>query len=87
MSQTDNCKGCRESVVVTKEQIQNMLAELESNKGFELAENVVYVQRLKHCSVCQYLQYETTCTQCGCIVQIRARLVNSTCPYPGISKW
>lgn len=87
MNQDNNCKGCRESVVISKEQIQKMLSDIESNNSFELVHNTIYIQRLDKCSACKYLQYENTCTQCGCIVQIRARLKNEICPYPGASRW
>lgn len=87
MSGTENCKGCRESVSVSKEQIQKMLSELESSDSFELIEDSIYTNRLNKCSNCKYLEYGTTCTQCGCIVQIRARLAHETCPHPGASRW
>jgi DNA invertase Pin-like site-specific DNA recombinase len=87
MAYDENCKGCRESVKVSREQIQKMLSEIEENNSFGLVEEVEYLNRLNQCSKCKYIQYENTCTQCGCIVQIRARLASGTCPYPGISRW
>lgn len=87
MAKMDNCKGCRESVRVPNKQIQQMLIEIESNGKFQLVENQVYQHRLSKCEGCKYLKYDSTCMQCGCIVQIRARLATGTCPFPGEARW
>ncbi|MGF9701040.1 MULTISPECIES: DUF6171 family protein [Paenibacillus] len=46
-----------------------------------------YAQRLSSCADCPALQYGTTCRYCGCLVQVRAKLVESTCPFPYESRW
>jgi hypothetical protein len=87
MNSRNNCKACSASVKVKNVQIKEMLDEIEANESFELAHIELYNFRLSKCDECKYLQYETTCMQCGCIVQIRARLANSTCPFPSVSRW
>ncbi|WP_223199821.1 DUF6171 family protein [Paenibacillus sp. 37] len=46
-----------------------------------------YERRLSICSACPGLQYGTTCRHCGCLVQVRAKLSESTCPFPYESQW
>jgi hypothetical protein len=43
----------------------------------------VYERRLARCFACPSLQYGTTCAYCGCVVQVRAKLKDKTCPAPG----
>ena len=83
----DSCKGCRESVRVTEAQIQEMLRQIIDNGHFEIATEDIYKDRLFQCHNCVYLEYGNTCLQCGCIIQIRARLKDETCPFPGKKKW
>ena len=42
-----------------------------------------YERRLSRCFACPSLQYGTTCAYCGCVVQVRAKLKDKTCPAPG----
>jgi hypothetical protein len=87
MSNAENCKGCRASVRVPGKQIQDMLSEIENSGRFQLVERKDYEYRLSKCEACKYIQYDNTCMQCGCIVQIRARLATGTCPFPGEARW
>jgi hypothetical protein len=87
VDETNNCKGCRTSVRVLDNQIQEMLKEIENSGNFELAALDTYEERLDKCAACKYLEYDNTCLQCGCIVHIRARLRKSSCPFPGESRW
>lgn len=84
--QVSGCKGCREEYKVTDEQIQRVL----SSPMFS-AERCVsdeeYDARLDACSSCPKLHGATTCTLCGCIVQITAKLIEKRCPYPGHDRW
>jgi hypothetical protein len=87
MAYTDNCKGCSRSVRVASEEISNMVKEIVDSGNFNLVTEEVYEERLQQCNDCKYLQYETTCIQCGCIVQIRALLADKDCPHTKRSKW
>jgi hypothetical protein len=81
------CKACLASTKVTDGDIQLAIDKLSRLKGMKFVEDSLYLSRLEKCDVCAYLEYGTTCLQCGCIVQIRAKLPDSTCPYPKDRKW
>jgi membrane protease subunit (stomatin/prohibitin family) len=81
------CKACSASVNVSEQEIDEMLNKIISGNQFQIAAEEIYENRLDKCFSCNYLQYGTTCMQCGCIVQIRAKLKDSTCPYPKLSRW
>ena len=81
------CKACSASVYVSEKEIDEMLNIITSNNEFKLASEEIYEKRLDICFNCNSPEYGTTCLQCGCIVQIRAKLLESTCPYPQKSKW
>ncbi|MCC3375019.1 DUF6171 family protein [Cohnella sp. REN36] len=80
------CKGCTEDVKLTMEQIARMVSKLDRFPE-TCAEEEVYATRLAACRACPSLQYGTTCAHCGCIVQLRAKLRDKTCPAPGGSRW
>lgn len=81
------CKACSASVIVSENEIDEMINIIISGNQFKLISEDIYEKRIDICFNCKYLEYGTTCLQCGCIVQIRARLLESTCPYPKKSKW
>jgi hypothetical protein len=81
------CKACSTSVRITNDAISEMINTIINSNQFEIADDKSYNYRLEQCLSCNYLQYDTTCMQCGCIVHVRAKLKNSTCPYPQKAKW
>lgn len=87
MPDNEKCKACSVSVRLVSEDIERMVNAIKKNKGFKLVSEDIYSRRLEKCSSCKYLEYNTTCNQCGCIVQVRALLKNKNCPSPGKSKW
>lgn len=87
MAYTDKCRGCSASVLVAPEDIKKMIEEIVDSGNFDLVAEDVYGVRLQRCSGCEFLQYGTTCMQCGCIVQIRALLTEKDCPHPQNTKW
>lgn len=64
-----------------------MIDEIIKSGNFKLVSNKVYNKRIAKCSECVYLDYNTNCTQCGCIVQVRALLEDKNCPCPKNSRW
>lgn len=82
----DTCKGCTASVQVDKEQIRRILNALSAHPDQCVSEEE-YAKRLEICQSCPSLTYDTTCSHCGCLVAIRAKLKNNACPYPGQAKW
>jgi hypothetical protein len=87
MAYTDNCKGCSKSVRVASEDISKMLEEIVNSGNFKVVAEEVYKIRLKQCGGCEYLQYGTTCMQCGCIVHVRALMSDKDCPHTKKSRW
>ncbi|MBB2183836.1 hypothetical protein H0486_13235 [Lachnospiraceae bacterium MD1] len=81
------CKGCLASVRVSDQEIIEAIDKLSRLKKIQFVSDDIYQQRLEICDSCSDLEYGTTCLQCGCIVQIRAKLVDSHCPYPKNRKW
>lgn len=81
------CKACSATVHVADEEISKAIERLAKLKGMKFVEDALYERRLEICSECQYLEYDTTCLQCGCIVQIKAKLPDSYCPFPKNKKW
>jgi hypothetical protein len=87
MKYTDRCKGCLANVNIPSEDIRKMVEEIANNEEFSIVSEKVYGERLDKCMNCEYLQYGTTCMQCGCIVQVRALLYDKNCPHPKGSIW
>lgn len=87
MSYIDSCKGCSASVNVAPDDIKAMVFSIINSGNFNLVSEETYSKRLQKCGNCKYLEYNTTCRQCGCIVQIRALQQEKDCPYPKSSMW
>ena len=87
MSQTDECKGCREKVRLSKEEIQQIFGDAAKVRDVKLVPEDVYEMRFKICSQCPALHYSTTCIYCGCLMPVKAKLQNAKCPYPYAPKW
>ncbi|MBQ3426712.1 MAG: hypothetical protein IJH37_06140 [Clostridia bacterium] len=81
------CKRCGLKTVLSEEDIEKMKAEVRAMRGVRLVPDDEYVRRLGVCLSCEKLEYGSTCTLCGCVVQVRAMLRDGRCPYPGKSKW
>ena len=80
------CKGCSESVQVSDQQLERILNKLALKPELVVSERV-YEDRLSLCEDCPQLVYGTTCSQCGCLVKIRARMKDKSCPLPGEPRW
>ena len=85
------CKGCSENVNtkrhISQEQIEDAINKLAKSKRIKFVSDEVYEFRLLQCKECEYLEYGTTCLQCGCFVQIRAKLADAVCPLSKQKKW
>ncbi|WP_091002034.1 DUF6171 family protein [Paenibacillus sp. OK003] len=81
------CKGCNDQYdVKISEAKMARLVELAS-RSRPVVDDAEYERRLSTCYNCPGLQYGTTCRYCGCLVQVRAKLVESTCPFPYEPRW
>lgn len=87
MLELEQCKGCLETVHLSEEETKQVFGDVLRVKGVKLSTTETYRQRLETCYECSALQYDTTCKYCGCIVQVKAKLLNSKCPYPYNPKW
>lgn len=86
MQTSSSCKGCSADVHVTQEQIDRMVTKLARFPDACVPDEL-YDRRLEACLSCPSLQYGSTCSHCGCIVQVRAKFRDKTCPAPGGSRW
>ncbi len=81
------CKRCGMKTVLSEQEIQKAVSDVISMKGVRLADDSEYERRFAVCLDCEKLEYGSTCMLCGCIMQVRARLADGKCPYPGKGKW
>lgn len=87
MKPDSNCKGCRETVRMTPDEIIRKYVEpLKLSPGRVVADDE-YQRRLSLCQGCSGLEYGTTCKYCGCLVHVKAKLNDSRCAYPYAPKW
>lgn len=83
----EKCKRCGLKTVVSQEEINKMVEQVTNMKGVRLVSDEVYAERFKICTECEKFEYGSTCTLCGCVMQVRARLASGKCPYPKNRKW
>lgn len=80
------CKGCSASVQVDEQQLERIIRALSANPE-QCVDDDTYAKRMSICEACPSLIYDTTCKHCGCLVAVRAKLKDRSCPYPGQAKW
>ncbi len=78
------CKRCAVKTVLDENDIQKMVDEVTGMKGVQLADEAVYEKRFSVCTECEGFMYGSTCSYCGCVMQVRARLSDGRCPK---KKW
>lgn len=78
------CKRCGMKTVLSNEDIQKMVDEVTKMKGIRLACEHIYNLRFNCCKSCDSFVYGSTCSVCGCVMQVRARLSDGKCPK---KKW
>lgn len=87
-SRLGDCKGCNRSPILSDEKIERMVTlAVQGKEPHELTPADMLEKRLAACMSCPSLQFGTTCKHCGCMVQIRTRLLSSYCPSPYGSQW
>ncbi|HHY81428.1 MAG TPA: hypothetical protein GX505_01975 [Clostridiales bacterium] len=87
MSNSNKCEACSVSVHLTQEEIDKLFGKMARVRDIKTVSEDEYKKRINICMNCESLLYNTTCRHCGCIVQIKAKLQNSACPYPYKPKW
>ena len=78
------CKRCGIKTVLSEEDIENMVNEVKAMRSVRLVDDKVYADRFGICTECDKLLYGSTCSVCGCVVQVRALLADGRCPK---KKW
>jgi hypothetical protein len=86
MAAESSCKGCRPEYKVTEAQIARILASPKFAAEFCVPDEV-YRARLELCQSCPKLQDGVTCSLCGCIMPVVAKLKARGCPLPGRGLW
>lgn len=81
------CKGCNDQYDVKISEAKMARIVALASRSRPAVEDSEYERRMSICSHCPALQYGTTCRYCGCLVQVRAKLVESTCPFPYEPRW
>jgi len=81
------CKGCSASVRLKQSEVERILADYLQENPAPLVSDVTYADRLRLCRDCSKLQYGTTCSHCGCLVQVMAKLKDKYCPSPQAPAW
>lgn len=81
------CKRCQSKPTLTPGEIEKMVREIRSMKGIKLVDEDKYRKRLEICQCCEKFEYNSTCTLCGCVMQVRAMLADGRCPYPKSARW
>lgn len=78
------CKRCDLKTVLSEEDIAKMVDDVTSMRGIRLVNDDKYNERFSVCGECENFMYGSTCTVCGCVMQVRALLADGRCPK---KKW
>ncbi len=81
------CKRCGLKTFISQEDIDKMVEDIKKMKGVRLADDELFNKRFAICMECEKFEYGSTCSLCGCVMQVRARLKDGKCPYPKNKKW
>ena len=81
------CKRCGLKTVLSKADIEKIVTEVRNMRGVRLVDDEKYMKRLEICLSCEKLEYGSTRSLCGCVMQVRAMLSDGRCPFPRTPKW
>lgn len=80
------CQREKELLEMTQEHIQEIVSSLKDVEDKTVSKQE-YERRLGICQNCSDLKDKIMCGWCGCYVALRARAIESYCPYPQSNKW
>lgn len=83
----NKCKRCAEKTKLSEADIAKMINDVRRMRGVKTTDEQEYRRRLEICAECDKFEYGSTCTLCGCVMQVRALLLTGKCPYPKKPKW
>ncbi len=81
------CKRCEFKTQLSEADIEKMVNDVRNMSKIRLIDDEEYKRRLSLCEACEKFEYGSTCTLCGCVMQVRALLADGKCPYPKNKKW
>jgi hypothetical protein len=81
------CVNCQPPVRLTKASLEKILTDYLREHNEPVVDDKTYVTRLGVCMTCTDLLGGCTCRHCGCLVQVRAKLAQKSCPSPSGAKW
>jgi hypothetical protein len=84
---TIECKSCADTVCLSEREMSQIFGDALKVREVKLVTEGTYSMRLGICRDCDSLQAGTTCIHCGCVVQVKAKLLHAKCPYPYVSRW
>ena len=77
----ERCRICEILGFSVDAYVEEALRRLESVASDRLCPEKEYARRLAVCAGCRERLGDGTCRMCGCYVVLRARLIDSRCPY------
>lgn len=80
------CKKCLLYEAGEKVTYNEIMAYVATLNPKDLVSGDVLEYRLSRCKQCDFL-ISGMCRKCGCYIEVRARLKNSTCPDYDNRKW
>ncbi len=86
MSYPTGCPACGLSVRLKPGEVERIVADYFRGDPPALATDAEYARRLAICVGCADLLYGNTCRHCGCLVEVRARIRDKSCPAPA-ERW
>lgn len=86
-AQLHDCKSCEDTIFLSEREMRMIFGDALKVRDVKLAAEGTYRMRLDICRDCGSLQAGTTCEHCGCVVQVKAKLLHAKCPYPFKPKW
>ena len=87
MPYSRDCEACSVSVHLTPEEIKELFGKTVRVKSVKTVSEEEFTRRIEICKACEHFIYGTTCRQCGCVIQIKAKLTGAKCPNPYYDKW
>ncbi len=86
-SAANECRSCLEPLRLSEEEMRQVFGSTLRVRDVKLADPETCRARLEACASCPALQAGTTCLHCGCVVSVKAKLLNAKCPYPYQPRW
>jgi hypothetical protein len=81
------CKGCSASVRLKQSEVERIIADYHRENYAPLGSDAIYGDRVSMWRESRQIKYGTTCSHCGCLVQVMAKLKNKQCPSPRAPAW